>query len=88
MACAEEIYRFTLEQLAESGNEQAKLALAMAGRLGRPAGDPAGAIKSLQYAQERLARALSHNDQSWNRSTDARIHEAQAAITEAIVKFK
>lgn len=88
MACAEEIFRFTLEQLAAEGNEQAKLALAMADRLGKPSANPSEAIKSLQFAQTSLARALTANDQSWNRGTDARIHEAQASITEAIIKMK
>jgi hypothetical protein len=88
MACVEEIFRFTLEELAANGNEQAKLALAMAGRLAKPLPDNSAAIRELQEAQSDLADALSKNDRKWTTATDDYIHKANARITNAIVKMR
>ena len=86
MSTASEIYKVALEQLAETGNEQAKLALAMAAKF--PSSSNESAMCDLQNAQNALQRALATNSDEWSTSTDRRIGEAQALITSAIIKIK
>lgn len=91
MACAEEIYKFALEQLAEQGNEQAKLALAMAKRLSVPPSRENQMVvitRELQCAEAALHRAIEANSTQWTSSTDRRINEALKYITSAIISAK
>jgi hypothetical protein len=86
MASAEDIYRVTLQELAAEGNEKAKLALAMAQKIG---GTDTTQLKSivcreLRHANENLLSALDANDSSWTKRTDRRINDAQNNIMHAL----
>lgn len=81
---AEEIYKAALEQLAQNGNQEAKLALDLGTRASSSIGR-AGEVKAqLQGAHSALLRALGHNDMSWTRATDRAIEDAMRNIAQAL----
>jgi len=87
MTSVEDIYRVTLEQLAEEGNEKARLALAMAKKLPVSNGSQ-NAICELQVAERELNAAIDHNSTKWTSATDRAIGRAHQAITRAIIQIK
>jgi hypothetical protein len=81
------IYKATLENLAQQGNEEAKIALRLAASQPEPVDFSRvtnNVCEELAIAQRALGNALRHNDRSWNRDTDASIEESRRHITRAI----
>lgn len=90
MASLEEIYRATLIEIAEEGNEKAKLALSLGNQLG--SSDDAKKAKTfivneLQEANDELNDALEANADEWTRRTDRCIQNAQTSIMNALAKM-
>lgn len=79
----EQIYQAVLEELADAGNEQAKLALSIAKKLNSLDGK-SQIINELKDANIALGHALGHNDSKWTKSTDVCIKNAQNNIVNVV----
>lgn len=81
---AEEVYKAALEQLAQGGSQEAKLALDLGTRARSSCGRAEQVKIMLRNAHSDLLRALGHNDMSWTRSTDRAIEDAMRNIAQAL----
>lgn len=83
---AELIYKKTLEQLAENGSAEARLALTLGKTI--PVQDFSKAIEAvcgcLVDANDELGVALAYNDEEWTRKTDSAIERARTEIAKAL----
>lgn len=80
----EDLFRATLQELANEGNEKAKFALSLASNSVDSSQAKSQATAELKRANSNLLDALSYNDSSWSRSTDRSIASAQTNILNAV----
>jgi hypothetical protein len=84
---AELVYKKTLEQLAESGSAEAKLALTIGESMTTP--DMSQAVTAvcncLKSAQAQLARALDYIGDGYDSNAESAVESARSDVTEALV---
>lgn len=81
-----DILRITVEELAAEGNEKAQMALKLAQKL--PGYTPKNVRAKLRAADDFLAQALAHNDNSWTHRTDRAIEGARSCILDVLTYLR
>jgi hypothetical protein len=87
MPSLEEMYRATLLELAEDGNEKARLMISLSNQLGNHKSISqikAEVVNELRNANDDLRDALDYNDDEWTGNTDTSIQNAQSHILNAV----